>query len=250
MRMTTTIAMETPMSDDKGSLKTSLDLLLEPVTAREALGEHGFRYLSTPVGPFRGAMALCRDDGDQLFAWLDHYPHEEFVLGPRLQDHASAVGRLPGFLPRGHASARLAEIWGRRWPADKPPERWMDAARLWSIHESAMSRLNPGFPHLDLDGFILEAIATRLRQQVATDPNLPLGIVKLGQLCVLWAGRAIYAVQAVGPWHVEARCSAAEFVAALPQRLPERFRVAVEPGILAMGEPGTLDVATIDCAWT
>lgn len=176
-------------------------------------------------------------------------PSDGYVLGPHLYDHATAIGRLREPIPRGLAIARLAATWRRAWPGEEAPAHWSEVGRIWDRHSRALALLNPGLPHVEVDGLILGAIARRLRAQVRANPALRLHISKPGIMCIMRAGSSFYAVQGFGPWHVEATCLAADFVNGLPRRMPSRFGLLLEPGILALGDGEMTEAATIACEW-
>jgi len=219
--------------------------VLADVAARHVLAEAGFVEATAPFGAPGDLMALWAHDGTLLFAWPEFAPElSGYVVGRIPFDASTSWCRIGESAPRGAALETLARAWRRLQPDQPPPARWVGHTSVWANHLQALDRLNPGLPHMSVDGAFMAAAVRRIRGHLKKSPDARLWIHKQQRQCVLWACGAEFCVPAFGIWHGVAECSAADLLGALPQRMPKWVHLVMEPSLLVVdGE------ATILCDW-
>lgn len=227
------------LSDRQHQLNTLLEVVDVIDALREACFQPDPRYPSCLV-------------------WVGTWEQEKLVINaaPWLFDwrlYASCVGRrtwtdhefmLPDRVARGLVLQKLCEVWRGQFPRVTPPES-IRAGQLYGEFARMKRRLNPGTPHLSLDGAMLRAIVRRLTEIEQRTPGGLLHLGYSGNQMILKTGDREFHCPGWGAWFGEATLPLKDFLTATPTRLRKSgTRLTFEAGWLQ------LEHDSMGCEWT
>jgi len=149
---------------DKAANQMSVERALEIVPTSVALTEIGFKPKQTP---FDVLAWVGVNDGWQIELsafqdWLGHWNLSGTGRSPRTI--LCYEVNLPDQALRGKTVAKVLDIWRTAYGTSAPVPDCLSLGVVYEEHQEAMRRLDPGMPHLYVDGFMFRATVKWLRR--------------------------------------------------------------------------------------
>lgn len=153
---------------DKAGNQFGIERALENVPTAVVLEEIGFRPHQEP-GWLETLRWVGVNDGWQitLKAFQDWFGRWNVTgAGRSMRKVLCYEINLPDQAQRGETVAKVLDIWRTAYGANAPIPDCMYMGVVFNEHKEAMRRLDPGLPHLHVDGFLFRASVKWLRRTV------------------------------------------------------------------------------------
>lgn len=149
---------------DKAANQMSVERALEIVPTSVALTEIGFK---TKQSAFESLGWVGVNEGWQieLTAYQDWFGRWNLSgAGKSLRTILCYEVNLPDEAMRGKTVAKVLHIWRTAYGTKAPVPDCLSLGVVYEEHKEAMRRLDPGMPHLYVDGFLFRATVKWLRR--------------------------------------------------------------------------------------